>query len=132
MSNLNKYFGKNLKIKDKDGIEEIPTEEELFMESINLLENCWKRSNSLFENFGINFINFETDYHQIIENLILIKYGLLKTEIILWYVFGRLNEESEPSPLILKYNDRDDEEIFINDVKELWDFLNKIEEQNEQ
>ena len=51
MSNLNKYFGKNLKIKDKDGIEEIPTEEELFMESINLLENCWKRSNSLFENF---------------------------------------------------------------------------------
>jgi hypothetical protein len=132
MSNLNKYFGKNLKIKDKDGVEEIPTEEELFMESINLLENCWKRSNSLFENFGINFIDFETDYHQTIENLILIKYGLLKTEIILWYIFGRLNEENEPSPLILKYDDRDDEEIFINDVKELWDFLNKIEEQNEQ
>jgi hypothetical protein len=132
MSNLNKYFGKNLKIKDKDGIEEIPTEEELFMESINLLENCWKRSNSLFENFGINFIDFETDYHQIIENLILIRYGLLKTEIILWYVFGRLNEENEPSPLVLKYDDRDDEKVFINDAKELWDFLNKIEEQNEQ
>jgi hypothetical protein len=133
MLNLNKYFGKNLKIKNKNSTTQLlPTEEELFIESINLLENCWNRSNALFENFGVNLIDFETDYHQVTENLFLIKYGLLKTEIILWYIFGRLNENNEISPLVLQYEQKDDEKVYLSNAKELWDFLINIEEQKDQ
>jgi hypothetical protein len=128
MLNLNKYFGKNLKIKNRATPEEIPTEEELFIESINLLEVCWERSNHLFENFGINLIDFEADYHQIAENLFLVKYGLVKTEIILWYIFGRLDENMEVTPLILQTKGKEDEKIYLVTAKDLWDLINKIEE----
>ena len=128
MLNLNKYFGKNLKLKNKDAPEELPSEEELFIESINLLEICWERSNHLYENFGVNLIDFETDYHQVIENLFLIKYGLLKTEIILWYIFGRLDENKEVIPLTLQFLEKEDEEIYLVTAKDLWNFINKIEE----
>jgi hypothetical protein len=132
MLNLNKHFGKNLKIKNKNStIQLLPTDEELFIESVNLLENCWNKSNILVNDFGINIIDFETDYHQIIENLFLIKYGLLKTEIILWYAFGRFDENNKTLPLILQHEDKDDEQVYLNNAKELWDFLNKIEEETD-
>lgn len=129
--NLNN-FGKNLKFKSKTPQATVPTEEELFIEFVGLLEACWLRSNQAYENFGINLLEFEEDYHQVIENLLLIKYGLWKTEVVLWYIFGRLDEENEVMPLVVKYEEKDDEEVLLMNAKDLWDFLLRMDAQKNQ
>jgi len=126
--NLNN-FGRNLKFKSKFPKASIPTEEELFIEFTGILEACWLQSNQLYENFGINLLEFEENYHRVIENLLLIKYGLWKTEVILWYIFGRLDEENEVLPLVVKYEEQKDEEVLLMNAKDLWEFLLKMEEQ---
>jgi hypothetical protein len=99
--NLNN-FGKRLKlIKRTKKAKEI-SELDLFVESVGMMDHCWERSNNLYEVFGLNTLEYEESYYQIIEDLLLIKYGYWKTVIILWYVFGRKDEEGELPKIIKK------------------------------
>jgi hypothetical protein len=126
--NLNN-FGKRLKlIKRTKKAKEI-SELDLFIESVGMMDHCWERSNNLYEVFGLNTLEYEESYYQIIEDLLLIKYGYWKTEIILWYVFGRKDEEGEIHPLVVQHVGGEDEEVVIATPLELWNFLAKIEEQ---
>jgi hypothetical protein len=127
--NLNN-FGKKLKIKQRP--EEVVSEEEIFIRTINSIIKGWTKSNELYNQFQINIIEYEEDYFQIIEDLILIKYGLWRTEIILWFVFGRVDVDGKVYPLILEHKDKDDEKIYLNTSNELWKFLIKLEEQRKQ
>ena len=98
--NLNN-FGKKLKFNKRSGKKEkIITEKELFIETVNLFQEAWTRSNSAYEVFQINLIEYEEKFYQIIENLFLMKYGLWKTEIILWYIFARLDDEGNVRTMI--------------------------------
>jgi hypothetical protein len=129
--NLNN-FGKRLKlIKRTKKAKEI-SELDLFIESVGMMDHCWERSNNLYEVFGLNTLEYEESYYQIIEDLLLIKYGYWKTEIILWYVFGRKDEEGEIHPLVVQHVGGEDEEVVIATPLELWNFLAKVEEQKSQ
>ena len=129
--NLNN-FGKRLKlIKRTKKAKEI-SELDLFIESVGMMDHCWERSNNLYEVFGLNTLEYEESYYQIIEDLLLIKYGYCKTEIILWYVFGRKDEEGEIHPLVVQHVGGEDEEVVIATPLELWNFLDKVEEQKSQ
>jgi len=129
--NLNN-FGKRLKlIKRTKKAKEI-SELDLFIESVGMMDHCWERSNNLYEVFGLNTLEYEESYYQIIEDLLLIKYGYWKTEIILWYVFGRKDEEGEIHPLVVQHVGGEDEEVVIATPLELWNFLAKVEEQKNQ
>jgi hypothetical protein len=129
--NLNN-FGKRLKlIKRTKKAKEI-SELDLFIESVGMMDHCWERSNNLYNVFGLNTLEYEESYYQIIEDLLLIKYGYWKTEIILWYVFGRKDEEGEIHPLVVQHVGGEDEEVVIATPLELWNFLAKVEEQKSQ
>ena len=129
--NLNN-FGKKLKFTQRVKKQDIISEKDLFIELVGSMDHCWERSNNLYEIFGLNVLEYEEDYYKIIESLLLIKYGYWKTEIILWYVFGRKNEEGIIYPLTIQNTGEEDEEVFINTPLELWDFLNKMEETTEE
>ena len=129
--NLNN-FGKKLKFTQRVKKQDIISEKDLFIELVGSMDHCWERSNNLYEIFGLNVLEYEEDYYKIIESLLLIKYGYWKTEIILWYVFGRKNEEGIIYPLTVQNIGEEDEEVFINTPLELWDFLNKMEETTEE
>jgi hypothetical protein len=125
--NLN-TFGEELKISKRSEKEKILSEEEIFIEIITKLDFCWGKSNKIYELFKISLLEYEEDYFQLIENLILLKYGEWKTEIILWYVFGRMDMDGKMYPLLMQDEDANEEvEIFIKTPSELWDFLNKLE-----
>ena len=62
----------------------------------------------------------------------MIKYGLWKTEVVLWYIFGRLDEENEVMPLVVKYEEKGDEEVLLMNAKDLWDFLLRMDAQKNQ
>ena len=129
--NLNN-FGKRLKLTERIKKTKEISEEELFVESIGMLDYCWNRSNKLYEAFGLNTLEYEESYYQIIEDLLLIKYGFWKTEIILWYVFERKDEEGNINPLIVQYIGEEDKELILETPLELWNFLSEVEEQKNQ
>jgi hypothetical protein len=128
MSRLNLgNFGKGLKFKQRTKKQETYTEKDIFIETIDLLYSTWIRSNKAYEMYKINLLEYEEPFYQIIENCLLIKYDLSKTEIILWYIFGREDEEGNILPLIFQVDGKDDEELIINNPSDLWNLLEKLD-----
>ena len=90
--NLNN-FGKKFKLKKRVQNARSISEYDLFIETIVRFDECWNNSNELYKVFKINLLEYEEQYYQIIENLLLLKYGTQKTEVVLWYIFGRIDDK---------------------------------------
>jgi len=121
-------FGKKFKSKKRIKSSKVPTELDMFIDVVNRLEKCWDKSNKIYETFKVNILEYEEDYFQIIEDLLLMKYGAWKTEIILWYAFGRKDSDGNVFPLIMQPKDEEKKEIILNTPAELYSFLEKLEE----
>jgi len=121
-------FGSNLKVSEALP-KEFQSERELFINIVNNLEKSNETDNVLFDNFGIDVLDFQLPLHNVIQNLFLLKYGQTKTDIIMWYLFNRSIEHDKTIPLIL-INDEDDEdedeELILNNAGELYDYINKL------
>ena len=120
-------FGKKFKTK-KRSVSNVLTELDMFIDVVNRLEKCWDKSNKIYEVFKVNILEYEEDYFQIIEDLLLMKYGAWKTEIILWYAFGRKDNEGNVFPLVMQAKDEEKQEVLLTTPIELWTFLEKLEE----
>ena len=117
-------FGENLKfLFRKKGI----SEKEIFINILEVLDGCKKRTDELETNFMLDMFSYEEDFYLIIENLLYIHYGELKTEIILWWVYSRFNDEGEIDDLIIEDDDEEKQEIVkIKTAEQLWSYINKI------
>lgn len=117
-------FGENLKfLFRKKGI----NEKEIFINILEVLDGCKKRTDELETNFMLDMFSYEEDFYLIIENLLYIHYGELKTEIILWWVYSRFNDEGEIDDLIIEDEDEEKQEIVkIKTAEQLWSYINKI------
>ena len=83
-------FGKHLSLKKKTS----PLQEkELFCEVIELLEATIRRSIKLYKEHGLEFREYDENFFLAIDNLFYLKYGEWKTEIIIWYLWERQDEE---------------------------------------
>ena len=121
-----KNFGKNVNIKSKKKKE--LSEKEIFTDIISLLDDCFSRSASL-EQHNLNITSYEEPFYIIIENLMYMKYGEWKTDIILWWVYDRYNEEGEVMPIKLNdHVENKEEEVMIETTEQLWEFLKRIDE----
>ena len=96
---------------------------------VSRLDKCWIDSNEMYDKFKISILEYEEGYYQVIEDLLFLKYGSWKTELILWYVFGRKDQEGEIHSLTIKIKDKEDEEVYLKSPLELWNFLERLEEQ---
>ena len=118
-------LGKHLNIKSRT---KNPTEKDLFVEIINLLDECWIRSNVIEGQFGLGITNYEEPFYIVAENLIYMHYGDWQGDIILWWLFERLDEEGSLLPINLNDHDKKlEEEVFIETIEDLWYFIKKIE-----
>ena len=120
-----KNFGKNVNIKSKK--KKDLSEKEIFIDIIALLDDCFYRSASL-EQHNLNITSYEEPFYVMIENLLYIKYGEWKTDIILWWVYDRYDEEGEVMPI--KFNDHIDnkeEDVMVENTEQLWEFLKRID-----
>jgi len=126
--NLNN-FGKKLQLKRRIIEEKEISEEEIFIDFVDSLIGCWVKSNKVYDLFKLNILEYEEDFYRIIEDLIFLKYGHWKTELILWYIFARIDIDGKVHPLIRQSieNEDDLEEILLTTPKELWDFLIDVE-----
>ena len=121
-------FGKKFKTKKRVKSSKVLTELDMFIDVVDRLEKCWDKSNKIYETFKVNILEYEEDYFQIIEDLLLMKYGAWKTEIILWYAFGRKDSDGNVFPLIMQPKGEEKQEVILNSPSELYSFLEKLEE----
>ena len=122
-----KHFGKNVNIKSKK--KKILSEKETLIDIILLLDECFVRS-SLLEQNNLNIMAYEESFYLMIENLLYLKYGDNKTDIILWWVYDRFDEEGEIKPIkILSKEDNAKKEIVIQTAEQLYEFLKQIDNQ---
>ncbi len=55
-------------------------------------------------------------------------YGEWKGDIMLWWLFERFDEDGSVLPINLNDHAKEiEEEVFIETVEELWEFIKKIE-----
>ena len=122
MSDL-QNFGKNLKIqKNNNSISDM----DIFIDIINLFDECNKRTEKLEQDFTIDLVIYEEPFFLLIENLLFLKYGDIKTEITLWWVYDRFNQNGELNTIKLQIEDGEEEEIVVETAKQLWDLIEKI------
>jgi len=120
-----KNFGKNVNIKSKKKKE--LSEKEIFIDIISLLDECFNRSSAL-EEHNLNITSYEEPFYIMIENLLFIKYGEWKTDIVLWWVYNRYDEEGNVAAIKLNDHIEDkQEDVIVETVEQLWDFLKRID-----
>jgi hypothetical protein len=124
-----KDFGKNLNLKQKQPISN--NTKQFFIDIITLFDGVNQRTVEM-DSFGINMETYDEGFYILIENLILKIYGEWKTELILWYIYDRFNENEELMPLTLQEEEQDEEEIFVETPEQLWDLIKKIDKKSKK
>jgi hypothetical protein len=120
-----KNFGKNVNIKSKQkGL----SEKELFIDIVNIFDECNKRTEDLEETYMMGISSYDEAFYLMIENLLYIHYGEWKTDIILWWVYDRFGPEGEI--MAIELNDHDSnsaESVIVETAEQLWSFLKRID-----
>ena len=129
-----KDFGKNLNLKQKQSVSS--NTKQFFIDIVTLFDGVNQRTVEM-DSFGINMETYDEGFYILIENLILKTYGEWKTELILWYIYDRFNENEELMPLILQEEEQDEEEqdgeeIFVETPEQLWDLIKKIDKKSKK
>jgi len=119
-----KTFGQKLKMEESTSTK-VKKEKEIFIESINILEQCIKRSENLAINFAIDLSIYEDSLWMVIENILLLKYDEVIYELIFWYLYDRIDEDGKIYPLIFEEEDKEPKEIKIKNSSDLWKFIEK-------
>ena len=120
-----KNFGKNVNIKPKK--QKGLSEKEIFIDIVSLLDECFSRSASL-EQHNLNITTYDEPFYIMIENLMFLKYGEWKTDIILWWIYDRFDEEGKILPI--EFNDHDtntQEKVSVETPEQLWNFLKRLD-----
>ena len=134
-----KDFGKNLNLKQKQSVSN--NTKQFFIDIVTLFDGVYQRTIEM-DIFGINMETYDDGFYILIENLILKTYSEWKTELILWYIYDRFNENEELMPLILQEEEKngeeqdeeeqDGEEIFVETPEQLWDLIKKIDKKSKK
>jgi hypothetical protein len=128
---LNK-LGKQLKFNKRSSLLKPLSEKEKFIDLVTQLENNWNSSNELYEKFKINLVEYEENFFSLIEDLISLHFGDWKTEIILWYVYGRIDDEGNLYSLMLSSkHKKEKEEVIIDTPTQLWNFIVRLEKEKQ-
>jgi hypothetical protein len=124
--NLNN-FGDRLKISRNKQSQE----KDVFVEFVNMLDECWTRTNFLHEHLKIDFYNYEESYYSIIEDLIYLKYGEEVGALVLWYVYDRFDSDGDLQKLEVTISGKTKKVYTLKTALDLWNLIEKINKANQ-
>jgi len=119
-----KKFGQRLKLEESKTTK-VLKEKEVFIENVTILEEVLKRSDKLYNEFVIDVYMYEEPFLQVIENLFLLKYGEVISEIVFWYLYDRKDDDGNIYPLVFEEEDKEPVDIILKTPTDLWKFINK-------
>jgi hypothetical protein len=95
---------------------------ELFISVVTGIQMLSNRSNLAYNDLHIDFTSFEEPYLQVIDTLILLKFGREVSDLIAFYLWERENPDGTLNfPL-----DENDQPIPLNDLNDLWAIVVKV------
>ena len=95
---------------------------ELFINTIPLLEHIVNRGDMLFADYGINLLKHDESFFQIIDSLIYMHFGKDAGEIIMFYVYERINPDGTTNPLY----DTEDNVVPLDKIEDLWELVKQL------
>ena len=119
-----KKFGQRLKLEESKTTK-VLKEKEVFIENITILEEILQRSDKLYNDYTIDLYMYEEPFLQIIENMFLLKYGEIISEIVFWYLYDRKDDDGNIYPLVFEEEDKEPVDIILKTPTDLWKFINK-------
>lgn len=121
-------FGKHLVIKDKNRTKINTSDKQMFIELVDTFSMAHQRSLAVEQEHGLKLEKYDGLFFLLIENLFYHHYGEWQTELILWYVYDRLDDEGNVIPMLVfdEQSDEDEEELNIKDANDLWKFIQTV------
>ena len=118
---LETMIGTDLSLKRKKKSEH-DLNKELFEKIIIALERTNIRTALVGTEFDVDLSKYDETFYEVIDNLMLMQFGKQAAEVILFYVYERMN----PDGTINELRDVNDNPIILNSPSELWDLINVI------
>lgn len=113
-----KILGADVKIKDDIN----NTKKEIFIDIISRLEKAYDIENSLLNKNGVDISKLTDLFWLAIEDLLVINYDEESAELIMWYIFNRIDDKGEIIPLF----DNNQNEYILYNPEQLWEYMVKI------
>lgn len=95
---------------------------ELFINVINSLQMLQSRSNILFSDLKVDFTNYDEPFLEIIDTLLLVRYGKDACEVIFFYLWERENPDGTLNDLL----DEQGNAIPLETAQDLWNVIVKL------
>jgi hypothetical protein len=95
---------------------------EIFNNTIPLLEHIINRGAMLEGDYGINMIKYDEPFFQIIDSLIYLHFGKEAGDIIMFYIYERLNPDGSVNVLL----DNQDNVVPLDRIEDLWELVKHI------
>jgi hypothetical protein len=121
---FNKLFNTTVNIKRQKKDKEL-RKKTLFISLIKQYEDVIANSFKLFEGFGIDLKDYEDNYHQIIDKVLLLSWGPDVYEVINYYLYDRFAMDGLPN-YIIEEIEGVEQEVFLSNPEELYNYLVNI------
>ena len=122
---LNKLIGTESTIKRRKKTKE-DTQREIFLSTITLLEHILTRGIMLESDYGFNTIRYDEPFYQIIDSLIYLHFDEDAAELIMFYLYERLN----PDGTVNEVTDINGDVVSLENAEDLWTLVQQITEEN--
>jgi hypothetical protein len=123
--NLNN-FGNKLRITDSSKNAE-NREKQIFIKLVTELDNCWIRTSFLHTQLQVDFWNYEEHFYHIIEDLIYLHFEEWKADLILWFVYDRIDSEGNILDLEITPEGKSPKKYKLKTAEDLWKIIEKID-----
>jgi hypothetical protein len=122
---INQLIGTESTVKRRKKTKE-DTQREIFLTTIPLLEHILTRGVMLESDYGFNTIRYDEPFYQIIDSLIYLHFDEDAAELIMFYLYERLNPDGTSNEVL----DVNGDVVSLENAEDLWTLVQQITEEN--
>lgn len=122
---MKKLIGSESTVKRRKKTKE-DTQRELFLTNIPLLEHILTRGIMLESDYGFNTIKYDEPFYQIIDSLIYMHFDEDAADLIMFYLYERIN----PDGTFNSVTDINGDIVSLENAEDLWTLVQQITEEN--
>jgi hypothetical protein len=101
---------------------EVDTQREVFINTIPLLEHIVNRGPMLDADYGVNMARYDEPFFQIIDSLIYLHFGKEASELIMFYLYERVNPDGTINDIL----DENNNPVPLEGVEDLWELIKQL------
>ena len=101
---------------------EVDTQREVFINTIPLLEHIINRGPMLDADYGVNMARYDEPFFQIIDSLIYLHFGKEASELIMFYLYERVNPDGTINDIL----DENNNPVPLESVEDLWELIKQL------